>query len=295
MGWTLTLAIRQLISEVNAIAPNRDRSSDGTVGDLRHQQSPSGHNPDETGNSEYHDSDSIDEVRACDLDADLRRPGLSMEDIVRYLVGRCRSGAERQRIAYIIYRRRIWGYWSGYRQEPYDGANPHTAHAHVSGRPSGDADGRPYGLARLLEDEMPSLDEIRAVVRDEVQRAGTLHSRWREYVDEGGDGQLDSRTAVDILYATHRAAVQIRDLAVEQNALLVAQLGQPAEEIVAAVRAQAERTRAALVAAVAEQGPALAAAVAERLGDEVAAEEIARALAVELAGMLAAGAGPAGS
>jgi hypothetical protein len=54
-----------------------------------------------------------------------------MEKVVQFLLGRCRSGAEK-RLRYIIYNRRIWSASSGWVQKTYTGASPHTEHAHFS-------------------------------------------------------------------------------------------------------------------------------------------------------------------
>jgi hypothetical protein len=50
-----------LRAQINAKWPKRDKSSDGWIGDVRHQAKPSDHNPDAQG-----------WVRAIDVDADLR-------------------------------------------------------------------------------------------------------------------------------------------------------------------------------------------------------------------------------
>jgi len=164
MTWVLTPAMRRLRAEVDAIAPQRDRSSDGSIGDQAHASGASGHNPDETGRAEYTDSDRVNEVRAIDLDGDLRTPGLTMEDIVQQLVRRCRTGAER-RLAYIIYRRRIWGDGAGWREQPYYGANPHDQHAHVSGRPAGDEDTSSYHLAELAQGKEDDMFDEKALAK----------------------------------------------------------------------------------------------------------------------------------
>jgi hypothetical protein len=78
-----------------------------------------------------HDADHVNEVHAIDVDVDLRRPGLTMEDAVQFLLGRCRAGAEK-RLRYIIYNRRIWEASNDWRQRAYTGPSPHTEHAHFS-------------------------------------------------------------------------------------------------------------------------------------------------------------------
>src|SRR5689334_20890072 len=130
-SWILVPCLVKLRSEFNAIAPDRDKSSDGSVGDTAHQNSQSDHNPDETGNVPIRDADKVNEVHAIDVDVDLRVPGLSMEKVVQFLLTRCRSGAEK-RLRYIIYNRRIWSASTGWRQQAYTGANAHDHHAHFS-------------------------------------------------------------------------------------------------------------------------------------------------------------------
>ena len=45
MAWTLAPALKQLMAEVNARWPNRDRTTDGTIGDYKHSLTTSEHNP----------------------------------------------------------------------------------------------------------------------------------------------------------------------------------------------------------------------------------------------------------
>jgi hypothetical protein len=129
--WILIACLKQLFAEFNAVAPSRDRASDGSIGDVAHQQEVSDHNPDETGSVPIHDADHINEVHAIDVDNDLRESDLTMETVVQFLLGRCRSGAEK-RLRYIIYNRRIWEASNGWKQRAYTGASAHTEHAHFS-------------------------------------------------------------------------------------------------------------------------------------------------------------------
>ncbi|MFC7535011.1 hypothetical protein [Actinoplanes sp. GCM10030250] len=130
-NWVLVPCLVQLRTELNRIAPGRDRTSDGTIGDAAHQSSVSDHNDDEVGRVPIHDADSKHEVHAFDADADLRTPNLTMEMVVQHILARCRSGAE-VRLRYIIYNRRIWEASNSWKQRTYTGASPHTEHAHFS-------------------------------------------------------------------------------------------------------------------------------------------------------------------
>ena len=129
--WILIPCLRRLFMEFDSIAPSRDHASDGSIGDTAHQHEVSDHNPDETGSVPIHDADHINEVHAIDVDNNLNESDLTMEKVVQFLLGRCRSGAEK-RLRYIIYNRRIWSASSGWVQKTYTGSSPHTEHAHFS-------------------------------------------------------------------------------------------------------------------------------------------------------------------
>lgn len=170
-SWVLVGWAHQFRAELIAIAPNRDKASDGSVGDLAHAQGVSGHNPDDTPGvtAERQDADNIPEVRAIDVDKDLRVPGLTMAMIVAYLVGRCRAGLER-RLIYIIFNGVIWTASSGWQARTYTGNNPHDEHAHLSGHPDHDDDRRPFGLASLLPQEDDMFGEAdRALLKAAVE------------------------------------------------------------------------------------------------------------------------------
>lgn len=188
-SWILVPCLVKLKSEFNAIAPNRDKSSDGSVGDLAHQNSQSDHNPDETGNVPIRDADKVNEVHAIDVDVDLRVPGLSMENVVQFLLTRCRSGAEK-RLRYIIYNRRIWSASNGWVRKTYTGKNAHDHHAHFSSSYESprEADTSDWGL----EEEFMAVDydKIRTIVREEVAKAVTTVIDNVPTADENGKASL---------------------------------------------------------------------------------------------------------
>ncbi|MGC5331002.1 hypothetical protein [Micromonospora sp. DT62] len=117
MAWYLNRALSNFRNEVNSRWPNRDKTSDGTIGDKAHQNTNSDHNPDSDGS-----------VDAWDMDVD----GVD--------VWACISAAiAHEATQYIIYNRRITsrnkpgglGAW-----HPYTGANPHDKHVHFNTRSS---------------------------------------------------------------------------------------------------------------------------------------------------------------
>ncbi len=130
-NWVVVPNLDALRDQLNTIAPNRDKSSDGSIGDTSHAAGRSSHNPDRTGSPEYRDGDADDEVRARDFDADLRTPGLTMAMVVRHLVLGARSGRFWW-IRYIIFDKIIYHKSNGFEARAYTGQNTHEHHAHVN-------------------------------------------------------------------------------------------------------------------------------------------------------------------
>src|ERR1044071_8683123 len=111
MAWFIVPALEELRMQLNAVFPNRDKSSDGGIGDTSHAAGKSSHNPDKTGSPEYSDGDSLDEVRARDFDVDLRDPEVSAKDVVNHLVRwakKPKSEGGFWWIRYIIYNRKMY-------------------------------------------------------------------------------------------------------------------------------------------------------------------------------------------
>ena len=135
MSWRLARALEELRAEINARWPNRDKSSDGSIGDASHQARPSDHNPNAAG-----------VVRAIDVDAD-GIPAAWLADHVRK-----RGAAGDDRLTpggYVIFNRRIASDVGGWTWRTYTGSNPHQAHVHVSATTSasGYDDSGDWGIA----------------------------------------------------------------------------------------------------------------------------------------------------
>jgi hypothetical protein len=159
-SWVIVPALEDLRVQLNAIAPNRDKSSDGGIGDTSHAAGRSSHNPDETGNPEWdNDPDNLPEVRARDFDKDLRHPTITAERVVQHLLKYARNGTFWW-LRYIIFNKRIWRKSNGWRQESYTGKNNHSHHFHVNNDFTQAADnvsGVNYRLKELLPQEAPSM------------------------------------------------------------------------------------------------------------------------------------------
>ena len=120
----LSKAASQLRLQVDDSFADRDRTSDGWVGDTRHNRVVSDHNPDAEG-----------WVRAIDIDSNLdARKGTSV-----YLADQLRAyGKSSGRISYIIHMGKISSRKSFWRWVKYSGINSHTHHIHVSFEKSAD-------------------------------------------------------------------------------------------------------------------------------------------------------------
>lgn len=139
MSYFLSPALAQLRDQINEQYENRDKASDGWIGDASHQARPSDHNPD-------WEDEGI--VRAYDLDEDLV--------VGMTVVGEAQPLADAllldPRTRYVIYEGRIaygvhvTGVPRGW--QPYTGPNAHRHHIHISVRRGAvyDRDGRPWAI-----------------------------------------------------------------------------------------------------------------------------------------------------
>jgi hypothetical protein len=130
----------QLREQFDDAYPDRDRTSDGWIGDTRHGARKSDHNPDEQG-----------WVRAIDIDRDLSgkaKPDL-MPDLVDQIRAACKKGSEK-RIAYIIFNGSICSPILRWKWRKYTtGANKHVHHAHFSFKKEADLLGEFYQIPML--------------------------------------------------------------------------------------------------------------------------------------------------
>ena len=139
----LCKAGQQLREQFDDTFPDRDRRSDGWIGDRKHQARPtSDHNPDENGI-----------VRAIDVDRDVHKSGKPdlMPDIADQI--RLAAKAGEKRISYIIFNGRIASPRMGWRWRKYSGVNPHNSHLHVSFSKAGDTDGSFFNNIPMLGGE----------------------------------------------------------------------------------------------------------------------------------------------
>ena len=128
-SWHLAPSLAQLRREINTRWPNRDKSTDGTIGDTAHSSRASDHNPNSRGS-----------VNAIDVDKD----GIDPTGLVALAI-------KDPRVNYVIYNRQIWQRRHGFKPRPYSGINAHRQHVHVSIIQSVAAEQNtaPWGVAKI--------------------------------------------------------------------------------------------------------------------------------------------------
>lgn len=128
--WRPAKCLLTLRNQVDALYPGRDKSSDGMIGDEKHQATRSEHNPDPDG-----------VVRAFDITHDPAH-GLDARKLAEALLA-----SRDPRIMYVISNAQIASATvNPWQWRPYNGINAHRHHMHLSvGKPLAD-DPRPWNL-----------------------------------------------------------------------------------------------------------------------------------------------------
>jgi hypothetical protein len=130
----LSNAAEQLRSEINTKYPNRDKRSDGWIGDTAHNARKSDHNPDKQG-----------WVRAIDIDSDLIKNSSKESWLLAEQIKQIGLKGDK-RVSYVIHQHRIASPRQNWAWRVYKGANPHVSHIHISFDKSGDLNGKAFGL-----------------------------------------------------------------------------------------------------------------------------------------------------
>jgi hypothetical protein len=261
-SWVATPGVLNLRRQFDEAFPDRDHASDGTIGDLAHQlESASSHNPDLTGNAEWEDGDRKNEVRALDVDSDLRYQGVTMQTVVDHL--RALPGLSSV-IRYMIFNRVIYRASDGWAGKPYTGSSPHTEHAHFTMAFTQAADENTTFDYRLEELTMPTADEI----------ATAVQAKFRNSLDDLSDSERNRLTAVvDAKLAPRFAAVLAAVSAMagkdftDEAAIVAAVLAGLTPAKMGAAMAAAGFTPQAIAAMIPED---LAASVADELAKRMA-------------------------
>lgn len=106
----LAPSLLRLRNEVDARWPNRDKASDGWLGDASHAARQSEHNPDSKGM-----------VHAIDI----TQKGINVDELLNAVI-------KHPAVWYVIANRKIYSRTHGWVAQSYTGSNPHTKHVHIS-------------------------------------------------------------------------------------------------------------------------------------------------------------------
>ena len=119
MTWRVAKSLDILLRQINSLSPNRDKSSDGSIGNEEHSARTSDHNPDTDGVVKARDF-THDPRHGIDAGALARKLVASHDDRIKYVIsnGEIASGSNQDRPAW--------------KWRPYTGKNSHTHHFHVS-------------------------------------------------------------------------------------------------------------------------------------------------------------------
>lgn len=167
--WRAMNSLIVLRDEVDLIAPNRSRASDGLVGDAAHQATNSDHNP------HYVAGVGSEIVTALDLTHD---PAHGFDS---YLFAETLRLNRDRRLKYVISNRRIFSsYASGTRPAwtwgSYGGTDPHTNHVHTSVLDAVISDTRaPWNLEGFEADMTPAQQYTQHVIN--YRTDAILHMR----------------------------------------------------------------------------------------------------------------------
>ena len=186
MAWRLADSLEVLRAEVNDLAPNRSKASDGTLGDPAHASRPSRHNPNDDGVVCALDL-TDDPLNGCDIHAIARRIARNPHP----------------ELAYIISNGEVWkrstGGW-----EAYTGTSPHTHHAHFGVGVGPDSEPRPpydsnqtWGIAQE-EDDMYSDADRQAATNRHAELKAKL-DKILLIISNDEDGKIARRTKETVL------------------------------------------------------------------------------------------------
>jgi transglycosylase-like protein with SLT domain len=177
-GWRVAKSLDRLLDQVNQLAPNRKKASDGSIGDTDHQKRDSDHNP-------WVIDGNVGVVTARDITHDPKN-GCDAQAIADAIVS-----SKDKRVKYIIWNRKICNSKvSPWKWRPYGGTNPHTKHIHISVLPQKSKydDESDWNLTEVAvanvqsEFEVPKIDDMelawgKKVSKDFKEKVVTISAR----------------------------------------------------------------------------------------------------------------------
>lgn len=181
------LSLTKLVDQINSLHPNRNKASDGWLGDAAHASRVSQHNPNAAG-----------VVTAQDITHDPAH-GVNGQDLADQLIKDSRAW-------YVIFNGRIR--YSGGAWQPYTGINPHKTHVHLSVKQDAKHYDNPAPWQLTTKEVNMGLTE---------QQVKELH--YMALLAEGGPAYVAAFTGkpLDELIAHFRASVNPKRAAVEKQ------------------------------------------------------------------------------
>lgn len=162
-----------LRNQINRRWPNRDKASDGWIGDAAHQARPSDHNPDSKGL-----------VHAIDIDEDLKGSKNDNRWLADQIIANARmKRAGSDRLKYVVYEDEIASgtypatFWT-WRGDNYG----HTIHMHISFTTKGENDGMEFTIPILTDGKDGIWDGVVPfydVLADAIKVAAANKATWR--------------------------------------------------------------------------------------------------------------------
>lgn len=195
MSWRVAKSISVLLEEVNQAAPNRSKTSDGTIGDADHQTRTSDHNP-------WVPPPNGGVVTAVDITHDPKNGCDAHRHLAEHLRGLGLDGD--RRVKYVISNRRIASSRQNWAWRKYTGSNPHTNHIHLSVSSTYYDDTNPWGISSgqseeddvfvvKYGDEGPRVERVQKILQAAGEKIGynnllQAHGIDGHYGDETRNG-----------------------------------------------------------------------------------------------------------
>lgn len=239
--WVLIPCLVSLRGEFNYVSPDRDKGADGSISDSHHSSS-SDHTPDEDSDAlRNKDADSINEVHALDIDSSGPWPGSGTTKqrfhalVMRVISGekvKWKSSTDKCRLNYVIWDGHIYDKDNDFEPVVYNGDDPHTNHAHFSGRyeTSCEQDTRPWGVKELhVSLDSNDLNSIKGLLTTDADVKAAMRSNATSGVlGYTGGGlptwpeQPENRNLLNALTVTTNTVIALQAAVVSLTALVAA-------------------------------------------------------------------------
>lgn len=213
MAWRAMNSLLVLRDQVNLIAPNRSKASDGLVGDENHETT-SGHYP------HYVAGVGLEIVTAWDCTND------PADGCDTWLLSETLRVNRDKRIRYVISNQKVFSSYAtssraAWTWGPYSGVNPHTGHCHIQVLDEKISD---TSTAWNLEGfDMPTADEIAAKVWTYNSGTSSAPVPTVKRLNDAATQVLLSQVQADLNDV--RAELELQDAKLDQILALLAQGG----------------------------------------------------------------------